>query len=706
MKKMKRASKSFFEGSFPLVLAVITFLVTAALVITGGLAVQNFEIEMGEVSPARFIAPRNAPNEYATERAREEAYANVVPVFIVNSDTNRSIVNQIDRFFSALNASRRDDFRNIAATPNVNIDGTVISTANQHTILLMSASEYDAFEAAIRAVANMALTAGIESSDSVIEVATGFSAELHDSLGNWDTVALAESVLTAILRPNTRRDISAEEESRYYAVNAVQTVYILQGQVIVDVDELVTEEIYLLIEHFGLVNSPLRTFLTYLGLVSLVFLLIASMAVYIFIYHKELLQGKKKLMLLFTIYTLVLITAWAMSSVVYYSVIPVLLFAVLVAALLETRLAVVLMVVTTLACSLVYGGGYDFVVYFLVTGLTVCLFAKYTADRNQVFRISILFAVVSAVVVMSLNFISGGSIFDLPLEIILAVVMPVVIVIFAVGSLPFWEAAFGIATPNKLLELIGPDKPLIRKMAAEAPGTYHHSLIVANLAETAALDIGANHILARVGGFYHDIGKLSYPKYYSENIVGKNPHDDLGPLESAGIIFEHVENGLKLASRYKVPHVIRDFIQQHHGNTLMAFFYHKAKQLNPNGTIDEADFRYPHPTPNSKEIAIVMLADTCEAAVRSVAPSGKDFAETCEFVRKLIKHKLEEQQLAESSLSIRDLDIIAESFNRVFKGMYHDRVKYEKKDETPKPTDIGSVASDVSSKADEDVKDD
>jgi hypothetical protein len=314
-------------------------------------------------------------------------------------------------------------------------------------------------------------------------------------------------------------------------------------------------------------------------------------------------------------------------------------------------------------------------------GLIVCTFAKYTAERNQVLRISLLFAAVSAVLTASLHMLNQGALNALPLEVLSSVAVPVVVVIFAVGSLPFWEAVFGITTPLKLLELISPDKPLIRKLAAEAPGTYHHSLIVANLAETAALEIGANHVLARVGGFYHDIGKLRYPDYYSENITGANPHDELEPIASAEIIMEHVENGLKIAAQHKVPQVIRDFIQQHHGNTLISYFLNKAKTLYPETETYEDDYRYPHTPPASREIAIVMLADTCEAAVRSVMPSGKDYAETKNFVQTLIKKKLEENQLSESGLSIRDLDIIAEAFMGVFRGMYHDRVRYEKKED-------------------------
>jgi hypothetical protein len=495
-----------------------------------------------------------------------------------------------------------------------------------------------------------------------------------------ELLEMADLITADFIRPNMQRDYDRENFLRRVAAEQVGMVTVLQGEKIVGEGEYITEEIYMLLSQFGFTDGGLRAFFAYAGLALVSAILCGIMSVYIWFYHRKMTRKRKEMVLLFVIYTLTVVMCWSLNSLPYYFM-PLLLFAVLTALLLEVKLSIVLTMITTVVCSLIYGESYEFLVYFAVMGLIVCILAKYTAERNNVIKISLLFAGISAVVVTSLHLVGRSALVELPLEILFSVLLPVIIVIFAVGSLPFWEVAFGITTPLKLLELIGPDKPLIRKLANEAPGTYHHSLIVANLAETAALEVGANHVLARVGAYYHDIGKLGYPGYFSENIVGKNPHDELEPKESADIIFDHVNNGLKLALQYKVPPVIREFIEQHHGNTLMAYFYHKEKKSNPDAEVDEAAYRYPHPTPVSKEIAIVMLADTCEAAVRSTAPTGKDYEETKKFVWTLLRKKLEENQLSESGLSIRDLDVIAEAFMGVFKGMYHDRVKYEKKEE-------------------------
>jgi len=253
-------------------------------------------------------------------------------------------------------------------------------------------------------------------------------------------------------------------------------------------------------------------------------------------------------------------------------------------------------------------------------------------------------------------------------------------VVIAVGSLPLWEVLFGVVTPIKLLDLTNPTNPLMRRLTIEAPGTYHHSLIVANLAESAAYDIGANPHIARAGGYYHDIGKLKYPQYFSENITGRNPHEDMDPLSSAQIIISHIAYGQTLAAEYRLPLFLRDIIYQHHGTSLIRYFYCKAKDMenleDASTIVDKDDYHYPYMIPQSKEAAVVMLADGIEAAVRSMMNQGKDIGDMEAMINKMIKDKLADGSLADSRLSIRDVDVIGKSFYRVLKGMYHERIPY------------------------------
>jgi putative nucleotidyltransferase with HDIG domain len=252
-----------------------------------------------------------------------------------------------------------------------------------------------------------------------------------------------------------------------------------------------------------------------------------------------------------------------------------------------------------------------------------------------------------------------------------------------IGSLPLWEGVFGINTKFTLSELANPNNELMRRLMIETPGTYHHCLIVANLAETAAYDIYANETLAKVGAFFHDIGKLENPQCFSENQYNKNIHDDLDPYISAQMIMAHVKNGEMLADENHLPNAIRDIIEQHHGTTLVKYFYMKsAKESEKTGEpVNEKDFRYPGPIPQSKEAAIVMLADTVEAAVRSSISKGHDPDEVKELIDVLFKDKLDDGQLNDCRLDLKEIETIKNSFIKMFNGMYHHRISYPKQED-------------------------
>jgi putative nucleotidyltransferase with HDIG domain len=262
---------------------------------------------------------------------------------------------------------------------------------------------------------------------------------------------------------------------------------------------------------------------------------------------------------------------------------------------------------------------------------------------------------------------------------VIAALYGVFSVVLCVGVLPFLETAFGFITTIKLVDLANPNNPLLRRLTIEAPGTYHHSLMVSNLAETACYSIGANHTLARIGGYYHDAGKLNYPQYFIENITdGVNPHDSLEPQVSAKIIIEHVSGGLELAAHHKLPKPVRKFIEEHHGQSVQSYFLHKAKAkaAETGDTVNEADYKYNFSIPTSRESAVVMLADIVEAAVRSVLPACTDEAKLTEYINNLVKTALTENRLRSSHLAIGELDEIVSAFVRVFRGMHHERIAY------------------------------
>lgn len=249
----------------------------------------------------------------------------------------------------------------------------------------------------------------------------------------------------------------------------------------------------------------------------------------------------------------------------------------------------------------------------------------------------------------------------------------------AMATLKIFEFFFGVITNFSLLELSDFNQPLLKRMILEAPGTYHHSIVVSNLAETAADAIGANALLTRVGAYYHDIGKMEKPEYFTENqLVGGNKHDNIEPSMSRLVILKHVKEGIALAKKSKINSLIIDFIPQHHGTSLMHYFYQKAlEDTEDRSSVKEDNYRYPGPKAQTRETAIVLLADSVEAATRALDESNPQKIE--EVVRKIINNKFIDGQLDECNLTLKEIESIARTFTHTLGAIYHARIKYPEK---------------------------
>nr|MDA8211210.1 HDIG domain-containing protein [Clostridia bacterium] len=312
----------------------------------------------------------------------------------------------------------------------------------------------------------------------------------------------------------------------------------------------------------------------------------------------------------------------------------------------------------------------------LVTGLVAIYSVSHLSQRSDLAKAGLINVGASAAVsIIAIGLLTGMDVSLMSWGLLIGLGNGILSAVLTGGVLPYLESAFGITSAVRLLELSNPNNPLLKRLLMEAPGTYHHSIIVGNMAEAAADAIGADSLLVRAGAYYHDIGKTKRPYFFIENQLScENPHDKIAPSLSTLIITSHVRDGVELAREHKLPEKIIDIIEQHHGTSLVSYFYHRAKESDKHESVQEEAYRYDGPNPQTREAALVMLADSVEAGVRSrKQPSLGDLEG---LVREIIKKKLEDGQLDECNVTLRDLHTIATAFMKVLTGIFHTRIEY------------------------------
>ena len=347
----------------------------------------------------------------------------------------------------------------------------------------------------------------------------------------------------------------------------------------------------------------------------------------------------------------------------------------------DLHLAMIMSFAASVLVGFVLGNRFDLVIIYFTGGLIGAFSVKDARTRAELINAGFMVSVFQVLCVILLNpykdFLLGKHfLFNYFRPLFLNGFISAFVVM---ATLKVFEYLFGVLTNFSLLELSDFNHPLLKKMILEAPGTYHHSLFVGNLAEAAANAIGANTLLCRVGAYYHDIGKIDKPEYFTENqIFEVNKHDDLEPTMSRLVIFNHVKGGVEIAKKYHFHPTLIDFIEGHHGKSLMHYFYQRAVAEAQDGElVDEQTFRYPGPKPQTREVAIVMLADSAEGACRALEdPTPARIDET---VRKIINNKFIDGQLDECTLTLKDLEMIGMTFTRVLTAIYHTRIKYPEK---------------------------
>ncbi|MCL2267287.1 MAG: HDIG domain-containing protein [Treponema sp.] len=363
--------------------------------------------------------------------------------------------------------------------------------------------------------------------------------------------------------------------------------------------------------------------------------------------------------------------------------VPTGLFIMLLAVFMGKRLAVIFAITIPLGAFLC--GAFDSHSYIiaLVSGVAASTVLHMAQNRMSLIKAGIIIAAANCIAVVVVLLIKKANLYDYPVFLFWATLNGIACGMLTLGFLPPLEQLLNAVTSFRLMELSDLNAPVLRKLFTTAPGTYSHSLMVANLAEQACQDIGANPLLARVGAYYHDIGKMDNPDYFVENQTDHNRHDELAPRLSATIIRSHVKLGVEKALSLGLPKDVISIISEHHGNSVISWFYNKAAEND--ASVNMEDFSYPGSPPRSRESAIVMLADITEAAVRTLT---KPTAQKLEkFIQHLFDTKIEHGQLSESELSFHELEVIKKAFVRALAGYYHSRIEYPKQASTAKPGD-------------------
>ncbi len=491
------------------------------------------------------------------------------------------------------------------------------------------------------------------------------------------------------IRPNLIYDREATDKAVEQARASVQPVQktIKAGEVIVREGERVSQEQISILSQLGMLRDPNYPFKV-LGSAGFVVLSIFLANMFLRRYYPEIYKDERMMLLIGIIFMLVLISSRlmimiripgqteAVNALMGYLA-PAAAGSMLVAILLDNRLAYLFAMVMALYVGMLNDGSQISYAVVAFVGGTVGVYRVYRLNQmSDLAKSGIYISVANIAAIFIVVLINGQASLNLFLAgAIIGVLNGILSAILMIGALPLLETAFSITSMIRLLELSNPNHELLRKLLLEAPGTYHHSLMVGNLAEASAEAIGANPLLVRVGAYYHDIGKVKRPEYFIENLRSfESPHEKIAPALSALIITSHVRDGMDFAREAKLPQAISDFIEQHHGTSLAKYFYNRALEEDREGTVSEESFRYEGPKPQSKEVALVMLADTVEAGIRSLKDPTP--ARIKNMVRLLIKDKFNDGQLESCDLTFKDLETISDSFCKILEGVYHKRIEY------------------------------
>jgi putative nucleotidyltransferase with HDIG domain len=685
-----------------MILAGITSVVMVLPLLPDALSTRRVTLDVGDVAPQDIRSPRSVTYESAIryKEAQDQAANAVEPVYTSpNPALARQQLDRARQVLDYLGAVRADTLASVAqrrgwiqAAPEL----SGLSSETLDGLITLSNASWDRVELEVRDVIDQAMRREIRE-EYLEDAREGVPALVSLDLSNEET-AVTVALVQCFLIPNSSLDSDATAEARSRARDEVLPVLrtFEAGQIIVREGQRVEKIDIEALDQFGL-RQPQVKWTDWARAILLAVSLTVLLGLYLARFQPAVLWNGQASFLLVLLTSLSVVAAGLMTpggdALRYLAPAPTL--ALLAAATLGSHTGVAAAFFLGITVGAIADNSLEMFVYTTFGGLVAALTLGHVERISALFRAGV-FVVLANIVTVAILYLPTGAI--PPSDFLVAALSGVanggISASLALGGLFLIGPLFDITTTMRLVELGRPDHPLLKRLLREAPATYHHSLMVSNLAEQAAERIGADAMLTRVGAYYHDVGKIARPYFFTENqMEGINPHDRLDPRTSAEVIISHVKDGIELAQRYRLPRRIRAFIPEHHGTAWVSFLYQKAVESAGDASlVDPDDFRHIGPKPQSKETALVMLADSCEAAVRSVRPSNAE--EVAEIVNRIIDQRVADGQLNESSLTLRDLEIIRETFFSVLKGVFHPRIKYPSSQEV-NDNDSGSQARNI-----------
>jgi putative nucleotidyltransferase with HDIG domain len=650
------------------------------------------DIKAGQANKEDIIAPKDVIDREATERAQREAIKRAMEVaeqnldyYMIDDSAEKLVIFHQNRFFETVDQIRK----NYAETGRIlEVDLRAAKFGEFFTeppdadmlrdIIQLPPDLYHSLKNfSMRILVDLESTEKIDPRNIAV-TKLELPQLIKEQPVPGEIKDLLERLLTISIRPNLMKNANRIEKLQNRVRLEVPPVIHRRGEVLIAKNQIITPNDMKMLKELHVIVDRTNQIQVFLSLAFFVLLLIGLGWVYLYQFHPEFFKQERLLYLLLLLILLVLGMIKVLSLIEYPSILylaPVSFAAMLITILINPQLALMISFILSLIGGII--GEYNLaltIFYFTSGAISVFSLTHFHRQRDLVRTGSILMVLHAiTVVVLNLLFRTGFDFW----AVILATLNGFLSAVLAIGTIPFLEHIFRLTSPTRLLELSNPGHPLLRRLQIEAPGTYQHSIMVGNLAEAAAEGIGANALWARVGSYYHDIGKIRRPYFFVENqFTQENPHEKLNPTLSTLIITYHVKEGAEIAREHGLPDQLIDIIEQHHGMDLVRYFYKRATE-NVQGEkeiLNEGDFRYEGPKPQTKEAALVMLADSVEAAVRSLPKPTPSKVEA--LIHKIIRERLDDGQFDECNLTLKDLNQIKLSFIKVMGGLFHNRIEY------------------------------